>query len=99
NIGSEECYKVLLTPPTGNPETMVFNRKTGLLMKSSLIAVNQMGEVPVESSVSDYKNFNGILLPTKVTERAAGQEFTITIQSVAINPEIPANRFDLPAEV
>ena len=98
-IAGEECYKVLLTPATGNPETMFFSKKTGLLMKTTMIAVNQMGEVPVDSSLTDYKNFNGMLLPTKVTERAAGQEFTITIQSVAINPEIPAGRFDLPAEV
>jgi|SRR5579871_41922 len=98
-VASEDCYKVLLTPATGNPETMYFSKKTGLLMVTTMIAVNQMGEVPVESTVSDYKNFNGILMPTKVREKAAGQEFTITIQSVAINPEIPPTRFDLPAEV
>jgi hypothetical protein len=98
-IGGEPCYKVVLTPPTGNAETMYFQKRSGLLVKTTLVAVNQMGEIPVESSVSDYKSFDGVLLPTKVTQKAGGQELTITIQSVKTNTEIPAERFEPPAEI
>jgi hypothetical protein len=99
NLGGEDCYKVVLTPASGKPETMYFGKKSGLLVKTTLTAVSQMGEVPVESAVSDYKTFDGILVPTKVRQKAAGQEFTITIQSVKANAEIPADRFELPADV
>jgi hypothetical protein len=98
-IGGESCYKLVLTPPAGNAETMYFQKKSGLLVKTAMIAVNQMGEIPVESSVSDYKNFDGLLVPTKVTQKAGGQEFTITIQSVKTNVELPADRFEPPAEI
>jgi hypothetical protein len=98
-IGGESCYKVVLTPAAGNPETMYFQKKSGLLVKTTMIAVNQMGEIPVESSVSDYKNFDGLLVPAKVTQKAGGQEFTITIQSVKTNVDFPADRFEPPAEI
>jgi hypothetical protein len=99
-IGGEACYKVVLTPAEGtHATTMYFQKSSGLLVKTTLVAVNQMGEIPVESSVSDYKNFDGVLVPTKLIERAGGQEFTITLQSVKSNVEIPADRFEPPAEI
>ena len=98
-IDGEECYKVVLTPSEGKPETTYYQKKSGLVVKTSTIAVNQMGEVPVESIISDYKDFDGVLSPTKVTQKAAGQEFTMTIQSVKVNEEIPADRFEPPAEI
>ena len=98
-IDGEECYKVVLTPSEGNPETTYYQKKSGLAVKMSMTAVNQMGEVPVEEIIADYKNFNGVLSPTTVTQKAAGQEFTVTIQSVKVNEEIPADRFEPPGEI
>jgi outer membrane lipoprotein-sorting protein len=64
------------------------------------IAVSQMGEIPVEVRMSDYKDFgDGVLQPSKVVQKAAGQEYTITIDNVKVNQEVPVGRFDPPAEV
>jgi zinc protease len=99
NAEGEDCYKVLMTPAGGNPVTMYFGKKSGLLKKSSLIAVSQQGDIPTELIAAEYREFGGILMPAKVTEKAAGQEFTITIENVKVNQEIPPERFDLPAEI
>jgi len=93
------CYKVLLTPAEGRTETRYFSRQTGLLVKVTTVAVTQMGDVPVEMRFSGYKEANGILAPSEVTQKAAGQEFTVSIESVRVNEEIPASTFALPAEV
>lgn len=98
-VSGEDCYKVVLTPAEGKPETMFFSKKSGLLLKASTTAVTQMGDVPVEVIAADYKDFDGVLTPTKSTQKGAGQEFTMTIQSVQVNVEIPAGRFDPPADV
>jgi hypothetical protein len=58
-----------------------------------------MGEVPAEVLISDYKEFGGVLIPTKQVNKAAGQEFTTTIQTVSINEEIPTEKFEPPAEI
>ena len=98
-IEGEECYKVVMSPPEGHAQTMYFQKKSGLAVKTTMIATSQMGEVPVSVTVSDYKNFNGVWIPAKTTQKAAGQEFTMTIDNVQLNPAIPADRFALPAEI
>lgn len=98
-VDGEECYKVLLTPAEGRPETMYFSRKTGLLVKSSTVAATQMGDIPVEMLYSKYIEANGVKFPSVITQKAAGQEFTITIENVQVNVDIPAERFALPDEV
>jgi len=98
-INGEDCYKVVMSPAEGTPETMYFQKKSGLAIRTTTVAVNQMGEFPVEVTVADYKNFGSVLAPAKVTQKAAGQEFTISIEKVQVNPEIPPERFAIPAEV
>jgi hypothetical protein len=98
-IDGEECYKVILTPADGKPVTSYYQKKSGLAVKQTMIVVSQMGESPVEAVMSDYKDFGGILTPTKMIQKAAGQEFSITILSLKANEEIPADKFDPPAEI
>jgi zinc protease len=98
-VDGQECYKVVLTPAEGNAETMYFQKKSGLAVKTTMVAVSQAGDIPVEVTVADYKNFGGVMAPAKVTQKAAGQEFTISIDKVQVNAEIPAERFALPPEI
>jgi len=98
-VDGQECYKVVLTPAEGKPETMYFQKKSGLAVKTTTVAVSPMGEIPVEVLVANYKNFDGVLAPAKTTQKAAGQEFTISIDKVQVNSEIPAERFAFPPEI
>jgi hypothetical protein len=68
-------------------------------VKTTTIAVTQMGNIPIEVVVGEYKNLGGILAPSKVTQKAGPQQFTITMQTVEANPAIPPERFALPPEV
>jgi hypothetical protein len=98
-VNGEECYQVTLTPATGKPENQFYSKKTGLLLKTKATAVSPMGEVAVEVEVSDYKKFGGILYPTRSRQKAGGQELDITITSVSLNEPIPAEYFELPADI
>jgi len=98
-VEGEECYKVTLTPAQGKPETAYYSKKSGLEVKRATVAASPMGEVAVEAIVSGYKEFGGVLQPTKLVQKLAGQELVITIQSVKVNEELPPDRFDPPAEV
>lgn len=98
-VDDEDCYKVLLTPAEGNAVTMYFSRKSGLMKKTTVVAASQFGDLAAELIASEYREFGGILTPAKMTQKAAGQEFTITINDVKVNQEIPAERFALPAEI
>jgi zinc protease len=98
-VNGEDCYKVVVTPPTGKAETRFYSKKSGLLLKSNTIAVSPMGEVAVEVEVSDYKNFDGILFPTRSKEKAGAQQMEIAITGLTLDQPIPAELFELPAEV
>jgi hypothetical protein len=98
-LDGELCYKVVLTPKEGNPETTYYQKKSGLAVKTTTIAVSPMGDVPIAVMTGDFKTFAGVTVPTKITYNQAGQEFSLTIQDVKINQTLPADRFEPPAEI
>jgi zinc protease len=98
-VNGEDCYKVRLTPAKGKPETQYFSKKSGLLVKTAATAVSPMGEVPVEVEVSDYKTFDGVLLPTRSRQKAGAQQLEIIITSVTADQPFPEGIFDLPPEI
>lgn len=98
-IDGEECYKIVMTPAEGKPVVGYYQKKSGLQVKMTTVSSTQMGDIPVELMASDYKDFGGILEPAKVIQKAGPQEFSITLESVEVNPAIPPERFELPADI
>lgn len=104
NAGAEtveghDCYKVVLTPKEGKPITEYFDKKSGLMIKTMATVASQMGDVSAEILYDDYRKDGDVLAPHRMVNRAAQQEFVIQIESVEVNPDLPKDRFDLPAEV
>jgi zinc protease len=98
-INGEECYKVVLTPAEGKPETSYYSKKTGLLVRTLATMESAMGEMEAESTASAYKDFGGVLMPTKVIQKAGTQEMIMTVTSVKVNESIPPEKFAIPPDV
>ena len=98
-VNGEECYKVLVTPAAGKPETQFYSKKSGLLVKTNATAVSPMGEVAVEVEVSDYKTFDGVLYPTHSKSKMGPQRLDITITDMSFDQPLPADLFELPPEI
>jgi hypothetical protein len=94
-----ECYKVVLTPKEGNPTAEYFDKKSGLLVKTSATRTTSMGQITAEIVYEDYRKDGDLLSPHKLIQRAAGQEFQILVQSAEFNVDLPKDAFDLPPEV
>src|ERR1700730_12267228 len=104
NAGAEtveghECYKIVLTPKDGKPTMEFFDQKSGLLIKTSVTRNTPMGEISAEVVADDYRKEGDIIIPHKMINRAAGQEFTIMVEKVEVNVDLPKDRFDLPPEI
>lgn len=99
SVNGEDCYKILLTPPTGKPETRFYSKKSGLLLKTTTTAVSPMGEVAVEAEVSDYKAFDGVLFPTQSKSKMGAQQMEMVITNIIFNQPAPEGTFDLPLEI
>jgi zinc protease len=98
-VDGEPCYKLVMTPVEGKPETMYFEKKSGLMRKTSVVAASQFGDIPVESVSTEYRRFEDISAPAKIMGKMAGQELILNIQTVQTNQQIPAEKFALPDEV
>ena len=99
NVDGAPCYKVVLTPNEGKPETQYYDKKSNLMVKMTMTVVSQMGEIPTETVVSEYKEQGGLLSAHKTRHKALGQEFEITIGQIDYNIVMPKDRFDLPNEI
>ena len=79
--------------------TEFFDKKSGLMIKTTTTVSSQFGDVSAEIIYDDYRNDGNLLSPHRMTTRAAQQEFVIQIESVDVNPDLPKDRFDLPPEI
>jgi len=98
-IDGKPCYKVELTTPEGKTRTAFYDKQSSLVVKMVSTEKSPMGEVTVEAFPSDYKKVDGILIPHKLQQKAAGQEIVIVFDKVEQNAKIPDNRFDLPDDI
>lgn len=98
-VEGHDCYKVVLTPKEGNPTTEFYDKKSGLLIKTATTRATPMGDISAEVFADDYRKEGEIIAAHKLTNKFAGQEFQITVESVQFNTEIPAAEFDLPDDI
>lgn len=100
-VDGDECYKVVLTPKSGSAMSQFYSRKTGFLVKTSGIHKTQMGDIPADGFLKDYKTVegSGLMMPFTHVDKFAGQEIELHLQSVQFNVDVPKDRFDLPEEI
>jgi len=98
-VGGKPSDKVVLTLKTGKTRTVYFDRASGLIQRVDLTIDNPAGTIPVQSLLGDYRKEGGLLMPHRTEITAMGQKRVMVVDSVAVNVDIPAERFDPPAEV
>jgi len=99
SVAGEDCYKVIMKPATGEPETRFFSKKSGLLLKMTATMPTQMGPMPMESTLSDYRDVQGVKRPFKLGVNAGGQAAEMVFSKWTMNSVIPDTAFAMPPEV
>ncbi|MBL0314650.1 MAG: insulinase family protein [Flavobacteriales bacterium] len=94
-VNKEECYVVELTKPDGTTNTEYYSINTGLKLKSISVGNEADGGMLVESVYEDYKDFNGIKFPMKMTQIVGAEQIVITLTDVKINASIDDKEFTL----
>jgi len=94
----KDCYAVKLVRRTGIELTEYYEVATGLLAGSRMDSTSAMGSIPTTSVVDEYREFDGVRLPTRARQRAMGVEWVLTITSVE-HDSVPADAFEPPAEI
>jgi zinc protease len=99
-VESRPCYRLVLTPNEGEPETNFYDVETGLPQRADQVIVAEMGRMSVQSFFADYRPVDGLLIPFKSRQILMGmQEMVFETDSIAQNVQIPPERFALPPEI
>jgi hypothetical protein len=98
-VNERPCYKLVLVPKIGRPETRFYDTETYTLHRVDTTEVTIMGEVPAQTLLSDYREVDGLLLPFHTLQKVLTVEIEVILDEVQHNVEIPEGRFDLPPAV
>ena len=83
-MNSEACYLVKLNWKSGRESFDCYSKTTGLLVASKSVQTTAMGDMPVVSYFNEYKKFGDVMVATKTTQEAMGQQQVLTINSVVL---------------
>jgi hypothetical protein len=99
-IDGKPCYRVAMMPKgEAKAELVWFEKDSGLVAQSRILLQSPTGEMTVESRPSDYRVVSGLKLAHKQIQTAGTAQIRTTMEKIEINVEIPAARFEPPAEV
>jgi hypothetical protein len=98
-INGKKTYKLVFTPHEGAESSQFYDAETHLLVKARHVIQIQMGDVPVETDFSDYRDVDGIKLPYKTIQTIPNAKLEIVFSEVKHNVDLAADTFDLPEEV
>ena len=97
-----DCYEVKMVPNEGEgePEHNFFAKDSGLLVKTSMVMVNEMGRITIDSFISDYRDVEGIKTPFLARQVLMGmQEMIMTFETQEFDVDIPEGTFDMPDDI
>jgi hypothetical protein len=100
DVNGKPAWNVNMAPKDGTAsEHFFFDRDSGLLIKMTQTLPSAMGNIPVEMTMGDYRNVDGILTPFLMTQSAIGQNMALHIEKASYTTKIPPDRFALPPDV
>jgi hypothetical protein len=99
SVNGELCEKVVVTLSNGDEQTLFFNQDSNLLVKIEASTTHQMGEIPLEIYIEDYRTVDDILTGYRSRTNMVGQRQIITTDSMAHNVDLPDDIFALPEDI
>jgi hypothetical protein len=99
DFNGEKAYKVrFVRKGSGRESTEYFSVASGLQIGQEMTQESEMGKMPLTMTVSEYKQFGPLKVPTKTETTMGANKMVMTIKDVTFNTA-PATAFELPAQV
>ncbi len=98
-VDDKPCYKLVLTPPVGQPDTCYYDQETGLRVRWDFSLPSPMGVIPVQIYQGDYREVDGVRIPHRTVQHILGQKRVLTFTNVEQNIDLPDGCFELPNDI
>lgn len=90
-VKGKDAYAVNITTPAGREFTDYYDLNTGLKLKTSTVEDGgPMGKVTVQVYFADYKNFNGVQIPTVVSIDQGPIKIEMNFKDIKVNSGLKA---------
>lgn len=84
-LGGQECWKVRVVWKSGRETHDCYASDSGLLVGTMYRSETNAGSGDAVTLYSDYREFGGIRLPTRMTTQAMGMEQVITVRAITFD--------------
>jgi zinc protease len=89
-VEGKDAYVVAVKTPAKREFTNYYDVATGLLVKKLTVQESPQGSMTITSTVSDYKTFNGVKIPTRIVNDMGMMKFDIKFDDVKVNTGLKA---------
>lgn len=97
-FGGRECFKVKVVTQWDEEYFDFFDVADGLLVGTIRTQASAMGDLQATSNYGDYREMDGLLVPTRTEVETLGMKQILTISEI-VSAELGAADFALPAEI
>lgn len=95
--GDHDVYVVEAASGQGDPDKLLFDKNSGLLVRSVLTQHAPQGAVTVQEELTDYRDVDGVKMPFSIRQTTPQVEFTIKVTEVHHNVPFDDAQFSKPA--
>jgi hypothetical protein len=97
-VGDRPAVGVLLSHKDHKDVSLYFDKENGLLLKSEirLVEPRQNKEMTLEYLYSDYKELDGIKLPSKIAFKIDNKDFMMELTEIKPVDKVENSQFDKP---
>jgi hypothetical protein len=88
-VRGEPCFRVRLRWESGRETFDCYSRERGLLLRSEEVRVTPMGEIPSTTVFSGYREFSGLVLPTRIAQESMGLTHVMELEEVILDDAGP----------
>ncbi len=93
-VDGEDAYVVDVTMPQGDLIKEYYSIESGLKLKTEAEVEMQGMQIQQVTTISEYKDFDGVKFATKMTQSLNQQSTDIAIENIELNTEIDENIFE-----
>ena len=97
DIKGKTCYEVRFSDTSGVKVVHYFTRDDFLKVREVSTMKTPRGPIEQVSDLSEYKDYSGFLIPTKLEQSVMGQVMEMKVSNFTVNTGVPDSLFHKPA--
>ncbi len=84
----QDAFKVEATNLAGSAKTIWFDTSNHLMLGSRELVTTEMGQVDATTYLREYASFDGLMVPTSMTQDMGSMQFTTRMVDIQIGVEV-----------